>query len=456
MFASESEKTRIRNQVNSFIALSSEIGSDSTQIQTKKFSFTSPNFDGTLYSLNLSPYCNKDKYKDNAQTLVYGDGQLVKAILTYGDGDSQVYLGTSANALCLIPDGNIDYRYKLYFNNISVPKNTHINVYFADHNKVYDDSRDFKELIKGQGDKNLSTVSVLGYSDIDLTVPYFEFAYKNAGINLTPEQEAALNSGITASSVSSYSSHIGNTSIHVTSGEKETWNGKQNALTEGTGITLQNNTISVDLNTVHQFTDAEASTLKFVASRTEKTATTYETLTLGYNKSNISVSADSVGYTCINGSTIIVGDDDETSEEGQTVTGSSTYVTGNNVGITANTTITIDADKIKIGATYEDEQPKCSEITIGNSSKQTAVYINGTLYKGSSGTDSSTYATTGDLEEHAANNTHITSEERQSWNKIEYFGKTSVTFATGGGNIWRTWLKPSDPEQIKYLQPVKQ
>lgn len=47
---------------------------------------------------------------------------------------------------------------------------------------------------------------------------------------LTQAQLNAVNSGITASKVSSYDSHITNNNIHVTTQDKTTWNNKQNAL----------------------------------------------------------------------------------------------------------------------------------------------------------------------------------------------------------------------------------
>lgn len=48
---------------------------------------------------------------------------------------------------------------------------------------------------------------------------------------LSTAQLAAANSGITSSKVTDYDSHIADTDIHVTSSDKTTWSGKQNALT---------------------------------------------------------------------------------------------------------------------------------------------------------------------------------------------------------------------------------
>lgn len=51
----------------------------------------------------------------------------------------------------------------------------------------------------------------------------------------TPSQQAAIDSGATATKIGNYDSHISNTAIHVTTAEKNTWNAKQNALpTSGT------------------------------------------------------------------------------------------------------------------------------------------------------------------------------------------------------------------------------
>lgn len=45
--------------------------------------------------------------------------------------------------------------------------------------------------------------------------------------------------------ITNFNSHSGNTDIHVTASEKQTWNAKQNALTAGSGISIQNDVISV-------------------------------------------------------------------------------------------------------------------------------------------------------------------------------------------------------------------
>ena len=48
----------------------------------------------------------------------------------------------------------------------------------------------------------------------------------------TPAQQAAIDSTATATKINNYDLHIANTSIHVTSTEKNTWNAKQNAISD--------------------------------------------------------------------------------------------------------------------------------------------------------------------------------------------------------------------------------
>ena len=54
--------------------------------------------------------------------------------------------------------------------------------------------------------------------------------------------------------------HTANTGIHVTASEKSTWNGKQNQLTAGTGISIANDVISVTATSpsVDAYTKAES------------------------------------------------------------------------------------------------------------------------------------------------------------------------------------------------------
>lgn len=52
----------------------------------------------------------------------------------------------------------------------------------------------------------------------------------------TPAQQAAIDSGATPTKINNYELHINNTAIHVTSSEKNTWNAKQNAISDLTEI----------------------------------------------------------------------------------------------------------------------------------------------------------------------------------------------------------------------------
>ena len=56
----------------------------------------------------------------------------------------------------------------------------------------------------------------------------FQYVVNNSPLNA--EQLAALNSGINATKVGNYDSHIANTTKHITEAERTKWNGKQDAL----------------------------------------------------------------------------------------------------------------------------------------------------------------------------------------------------------------------------------
>lgn len=55
---------------------------------------------------------------------------------------------------------------------------------------------------------------------------------------------SAMTSGITSGKVSTYDTHVSDTNIHVTTAEKQLWNGKQDALTAGSNIQIDGNIIS--------------------------------------------------------------------------------------------------------------------------------------------------------------------------------------------------------------------
>jgi hypothetical protein len=67
----------------------------------------------------------------------------------------------------------------------------------------------------------------------------FQYIVNNAPF--TQAQLDAINSTITSTLVTNYSTHIADTTIHVTSSDKTTWNAKQEALVSGTNIKTINN-----------------------------------------------------------------------------------------------------------------------------------------------------------------------------------------------------------------------
>ena len=76
----------------------------------------------------------------------------------------------------------------------------------------------------------------------------------DAGFSSVTQDIAAATSGLAQSSAvtalnSSLTAHTANTDIHTTSAEKSVWNGKQDALTAGSGISINNNVISVTAST---------------------------------------------------------------------------------------------------------------------------------------------------------------------------------------------------------------
>lgn len=64
------------------------------------------------------------------------------------------------------------------------------------------------------------------------------FEYRLNNTHFTSSDLAAIHSGITAAKVASYDSHLANTTVHITSAERQTWNAKQVAITDGAQIGL--------------------------------------------------------------------------------------------------------------------------------------------------------------------------------------------------------------------------
>jgi hypothetical protein len=76
------------------------------------------------------------------------------------------------------------------------------------------------------------------------------FEYRLNNTHFTSAQLAAISSGITSEKVASYDSHLANTTVHITSAERQTWNDKQNAITDGAQIGLGYGVCSTDATTV--------------------------------------------------------------------------------------------------------------------------------------------------------------------------------------------------------------
>ena len=76
------------------------------------------------------------------------------------------------------------------------------------------------------------------------------FEYRLNNTHFTAAQLAAISSGITSEKVASYDSHLANTTVHITSAERQTWNAKQNSITDGAQIGLGYGVCSTDATTV--------------------------------------------------------------------------------------------------------------------------------------------------------------------------------------------------------------
>ena len=105
------------------------------------------------------------------------------------------------------------------------------------------------------------------------TVWAYEYTLNNS--SFTPGEVAALESGINATKVGNYDSHIADTTIHVTSSDKTTWNAKQDAISDletiRTGAALGATAVQ-DANYVHtdnNFTNADVTKLSGIAAGAE-------------------------------------------------------------------------------------------------------------------------------------------------------------------------------------------
>lgn len=121
------------------------------------------------------------------------------------------------------------------------------------------DTNDITTVVADEDHKNTSNVAGTTryrYGGVDASgkpVWAFEYVINNTG--LSQAQLLAVNSGITATKVGNYDSHIADTTKHITAAERTAWNGKQSALTQGTNITISGNTISA-VDTKYNVPDA--------------------------------------------------------------------------------------------------------------------------------------------------------------------------------------------------------
>lgn len=90
-------------------------------------------------------------------------------------------------------------------------------------------------LVEADETKNNATTRYM----YDGTQWNFQYIVNNAPFNQA--QLDAINSTITSNLVSNYTTHINDTTIHVTSTDKTTWSAKQDALVSGTNIKTINN-----------------------------------------------------------------------------------------------------------------------------------------------------------------------------------------------------------------------
>jgi hypothetical protein len=125
------------------------------------------------------------------------------------------------------------------------------------------DTNDITTVVADEDHKNTSNVAGTTryrYGGVDASgkpVWAFEYVINNTG--LSQAQLLAVNSGITATKVGNYDSHLADTTKHITAAERAAWNGyatgKQDKLTAGSNITISGNTISAT-NTEYAVPDA--------------------------------------------------------------------------------------------------------------------------------------------------------------------------------------------------------
>ena len=103
-------------------------------------------------------------------------------------------------------------------------------------------------VIETKGSYKITSVSIQFESSRSVDYIYMYSKSSETAVSTAIENDIypkldAIESGKT--DTSAFTAHTADTTIHVTSSDKETWNGKQNALTPGTGIQISGDVISV-------------------------------------------------------------------------------------------------------------------------------------------------------------------------------------------------------------------
>ena len=130
-----------------------------------------------------------------------------------------------------------------------------------------------------------------------------------------------------------YNNHIANTTIHVTSTDKTTWNGKQDKLIQGSNITISGNTISATDTTYTNGTGLNLSGTTFSVDFTEvATATQGGKADTALQQSDVLSTYSATGTAPINGTAVasaISGKQDTlTQGTGITISANNTIATG--------------------------------------------------------------------------------------------------------------------------------
>ena len=194
----------------------------------------------------------------------------------------------------------------------------------------------------------------------------YEYTLNNS--SFTAAEKAAIDSGIDSAKVAVYDAHVANGDIHVTLADKTAWNAKQNALTAGSNIQINNDVISATDTTYGAGTGLTLTGTTFAADTTvlatqQDLSGKQNALTAG---SNITISGDTISAT------------------------DTTYSAGTGIDITG-TTISADTSVL---ATQTDLANKQDTLTAGSNIQINSNVISATDTTYSAGTGLSLNGTT--------------------------------------------------------------